>query len=72
MVRAVPLAGLLVVTASAALFGLCNVIVKGVGDLSYSSFLDGLLDAGRECRPLHNCLLQIYWDRFACFLDPHL
>ena len=31
MVRAVPLAGLLVVIASAALFGLCNVIVKAVG-----------------------------------------
>ena len=32
-----PAIGLITAFVSASLFGLCNVIVKGVGDLLYSS-----------------------------------
>ena len=36
-----PAIGLLTAFTSASLFGLCNVIVKGVGDFLYKRFLLG-------------------------------
>ena len=67
-----PAIGLFTSFFSASLFGLCNVIVKGVSDTLY---LGGnhqkRIDAGGKCGSVHNRLLQIHWNRTSRLLDPH-
>ena len=67
-----PAIGLFTSFFSASLFGLCNVIVKGVSDTLY---LGGNhkknIDAGGKCRSVHNRLLQIHRHRTSRLLDPY-